>query len=307
MGYYHIMVHEEAADWHDTLLFKDLSKEELRSPSLVRFISAAQPGALHPISQNSLRARVIRTERQHHTALEDYFREWDKEAMQASGYPTYSRPTGDRVIAVAGTDITEEFLKASRPPAPAPATPSFLASDTGLRSLGGDQIPKEIARGIGADYPGIGSPDGRKVTVKTPLKGAQDDLVERRLLCFRRDPPAAFFHVLVYEAENDSETTLLFKDLSEDQLRTPFLAEFLRRALGPRTKDVTGARGLRARVIRTEMRYDDEVTDALRAWQEKAAKARFAGLPVDAMSTDPSAICGIDITAEFIWRPRLPP
>ena len=228
MSYYHILVHEEAADWHDTLLFKDLSREELHSPFLLRFISAAQPGASEPISANALRARVIYTVREYQAALEEYFREWDKEAAQASGYPTYSRPAGDRVIAVAGTDITEEFLRSLRTPEPAHAKPSFLASDSGLRSLGHYHITSEVARSYGADYPGIDSRDGRKVTVKTLRKGAQEDLVEWRLRCFRREVRLAtrVRHAGILEVldfgEDGRETYLVVERVEGTDLMTFF-------------------------------------------------------------------------------------
>ena len=118
MAYHHIVIHREETSTEITLLFKDLSDDELRTPFLMRFIRSAQrepdPEPEYP---SSLRACVIRTEQPHDEAVTDYLRKWGEQAeefMRASGYPVNSVPMGDSAIVGAGTDITAAFLQTLR-------------------------------------------------------------------------------------------------------------------------------------------------------------------------------------------------
>src|SRR6478752_1442527 len=119
MAYHHILVHREEQPTQHTLLFKDLSDEEVRTPFMVRFIRGAQRDAPSgDRTASSLRASVIRTGRPHDPEVSDYLRTWGQQAeefMRISGYPVNSQPMGDSAIAGAGEDITAEFLESSAP------------------------------------------------------------------------------------------------------------------------------------------------------------------------------------------------
>jgi len=114
MVYYHLLVCKGGRLTEQMLVYKDLSEQELRAsfvtPFLSSFDSAREPDSLHPAL---IRACIIRTERPHDEAVDDYLQAWWQKAeefMRLSGQPI-SPDQGDSAIAGAGEDVTLEFLR----------------------------------------------------------------------------------------------------------------------------------------------------------------------------------------------------
>lgn len=182
MAYYHVLIRHAESPTRYSLLFKDLSEEELRTPFLARFIRGAQgvPEAGNSYA-SQLWASIIRTETKHDEAVTAYLRDWGEKAeefMRASGYPVNSQPMGDSAIAGAGQDVTAEFL---RPPPGRTAQPSPRV----------DPITAEIERGRMVHFDsGVRGHDDR--VIRTLLKSdLHDDNVKRRFRCLRREARAA--------------------------------------------------------------------------------------------------------------------
>lgn len=104
----------------------------------------------------------------------------------------------------------------------------------------------------------------------------------------------AYYHVLVKKDYYTTRELLIFKDISEQELRTPFLVRFLREA--------HNAGAIRARVIRTERPHDDEARRYIWMWNEEAEKAMaHSCIHIDTSHGDEAiAGAGEDITATFL-------
>ena len=120
MAYHHLLVLKEGSSSQETLIFKDLSEQELRASFVTPLLNGASiPRGPDDLHRHTIRARIIRTERQHDAEVDDYLREWWRKAeefMLLSGQPI-SSDQGDSAIAGPGKDVTAEFLLATDSPA----------------------------------------------------------------------------------------------------------------------------------------------------------------------------------------------
>lgn len=120
MAYHHILVRHEDSPTRYSLLFKDLSEQELLTPFMMRFVRKSQgkPEADQAYA-SQIWASIVRTERTHDEAVTSYLRDWGEKAeefMRTSGYPVNSQPMGNFAILGAGEDVTDEFLRKSATP-----------------------------------------------------------------------------------------------------------------------------------------------------------------------------------------------
>jgi serine/threonine protein kinase len=166
MPYHHILIHKDESSTQITLLFKDLSKEEVCSPFLIRFIRAAQRESAEVISVNALRATVIRTERRHDDEVSNYLIAWGEKAeefMRQSGYPVNSQPMGDSAILGAGKDVTAEFLQTAH----SSEQESVEVVASRVESIGRYQVARELEGGDTPRYEAFDPQFNRLVHVTT--------------------------------------------------------------------------------------------------------------------------------------------
>ncbi|MBX9906219.1 MAG: hypothetical protein K2Y31_17885 [Burkholderiales bacterium] len=112
----------------------------------------------------------------------------------------------------------------------------------------------------------------------------------------------AYHHLLVNKEGSTTKEILIFKDLSEQELRTPFLVRFLSEAHNVGAPDGIHVAAIRARVIRTECPHDEEVRRYIWMWGEEAEKFMMqSGQHIDTRHGDDAiAGAGKDITATFL-------
>jgi hypothetical protein len=102
MAYFHILSHPQGTN--DTLRFKDLSEQQLRTTFRQQFPTPSRGDV-----------SIIRTERPHDTEVNAYldnFWEMVKRDMPYDGSPQYPvSPNAETAIRGAGVNITETFLR----------------------------------------------------------------------------------------------------------------------------------------------------------------------------------------------------
>lgn len=117
MTYHHLLVLKEGSSSQETLIYKDLSEQDLRASFVTPLLNGASiPRGPKDLHRYTIRACIIRTERPHDEEVDDYLREWWRNAeefMLLSGQPINS-DQGDSAIAGPGKDVTDEFLQAAK-------------------------------------------------------------------------------------------------------------------------------------------------------------------------------------------------
>jgi len=119
---------------------------------------------------------------------------------------------------------------------------------------------------------------------------------------FKKAITMTYHHLLVKKEGITTEEMLIFKDLSEQELRTPFLVRFLNEAHNAGEPDGIHAAPIRARVIRTERPHEEEVSRYIRHWGEEAEKFMMqSSQHIDTRHGDDAiAGAGQDVTVKFL-------